>query len=201
VKLPNILSISRIPFLFLIVILLQLPPNSGGATFAFAVFVVAALTDFFDGWAARKFNQVSDLGKFLDALTDKILTLGLFITLLSMNILPAWTLLLVLFILTREFLVTGLRLIAAKRGLVLAAEKSGKLKMLFQVLSLGVLLFSQMLLYEFPDFLPDAQWNMLYQVGGVWLFCAASALTVFSGTVYMSRYGHLFLSTASEGHE
>ena len=194
-NLPNLLSISRVPFLFIIVILLHLPAATGGATLAFCCFLVGAFTDFLDGWVARKQNLVSDLGKFLDALTDKIFTLGLFIAFLSNGILPAWTLLLVLFILTREFLITGLRLVAAKKGMVLAAEKTGKLKMVFQVLSLGFLLFAQMILYDFPDLLTDVQWKWIYVYGGLGSFCLAAGLTVFSGALYLAHYGNLLLDS------
>lgn len=182
-------------FLFVIVFLLHLPAGSGGATLAFCFFVVGAFTDFLDGWVARKQNLVSDLGKFLDALTDKIFTLGLFISFLSgeIGILPAWTLWLVLFILTREFMITGLRLVAAKKGVVLAAEKTGKLKMLFQVLSLGFLLLAQMILYDFPNFLSDQQWKFLYLYCGLGLFCLAAGLTVFSGVLYLAKHGKLLL--------
>lgn len=179
-------------------IFLQLPPRSGGATLAFVLFLVAAFTDFLDGWAARRFNQVSDLGKFLDALTDKILTLGLFVTLLAMKILPAWTLLLLLFMLTREFLVTGLRMVAAGRGVVLAAEKSGKWKTAVQMLCLAILLFTQMLLYEFPSLLSSGAWNLVYLYGGVGTFCVAAALTIFSGVIYLSRYGRLLVEVPEE---
>lgn len=174
-------------------ILLHLPPDSGGATLAFGFYLIAILTDYLDGWWARKYRQVSDFGKFFDALTDKILTLGLFVSFLSMGILPAWTLLLVLFILTREFLITGMRLVAVRKGVVLAAEKSGKIKTAFQMASLGILMATHMLLYDYPDFLGDDLWRALYLYGGIGLFCAAAALTVFSGVLYLGKYGKLLL--------
>lgn len=193
VNLPNLLSLSRVPALIVIAILLHLPPQAGGATWALILFVLAAFTDYLDGWVARKQGLVSDLGKFLDALTDKILTLGLFITFLSLGILPAWTLLLVLFILIRELLITGLRLVAAKNGLVLAAEKSGKIKTFFQMASLAILLLSQAFLVDFPGVLEPAVWRGLYGIGGLGSFCVAAALTIFSGVLYLAKYGRLLL--------
>ncbi len=192
-NLPNLLSLSRVPALIVIAILLHLPSQAGGATWAFVVFLLAAFTDYLDGWIARKQGLVSDLGKFLDALTDKILTLGLFITFLSLGILPAWTLLLVLFILIRELLITGLRLVAAKNGLVLAAEKSGKIKTFFQMTSLAILLLSQAFLVDFPDALESTVWRWLYGVGGLGSFYVAAALTIFSGVLYLAKYGRLLL--------
>ena len=96
-------------------------------TAALIVFLFAALTDWLDGWLARKFGQVSEFGKFMDALSDKVLTLGMFISLLALDEIGRWALFPILLILAREFLITGLRLVAAGRGKTLAAEKVGKL--------------------------------------------------------------------------
>ena len=90
-----------------------------------ALFVVASLTDFVDGQIARKCNQVSDFGKFLDPLADKLLTIAAMTMYCEWGVFPAWALMIVL---AREFSVTGLRLVAASKGTVIAAGKSGKLK-------------------------------------------------------------------------
>ena len=92
---------------------------------SFAIFVVASLTDFIDGHIARKYNQVSDFGKFLDPLADKLLTIACMCMMCEWGMMPAWALMLVL---TREFAVTGLRLVAVQNGTVIAAGKSGKFK-------------------------------------------------------------------------
>ena len=97
-------------------------------TLALGLFLFAALTDWLDGWLARKFGQVSEFGKFMDALADKVLTLGMFTSLLALGALPIWTLFPILLILSRELLITGLRLVAAGKGKTLAAEKIGKIK-------------------------------------------------------------------------
>lgn len=92
---------------------------------AFALFVIASLTDFLDGYIARKYNQISDFGKFLDPLADKLLTIAAMLMFCEWGTFPAWALMIVL---TREFAVTGLRLIAVGKGNVIAAGWSGKVK-------------------------------------------------------------------------
>ena len=90
-----------------------------------AVFIIASLTDFVDGYIARHYNQTTDLGKFLDPLADKLLTIAAMVMFCEWGVFPAWALMLVL---TREFAVTGLRLIAVQKGTVIAAGWSGKVK-------------------------------------------------------------------------
>ena len=90
-----------------------------------AIFVIASLTDFIDGYIARKYHQVSDFGKFLDPLADKLLTIAAMAMYCEWGIFPAWALMIVL---TREFAVSGLRMVAGPKGKVIAAGKSGKFK-------------------------------------------------------------------------
>ena len=90
-----------------------------------AIFIIASLTDFVDGHIARKYNQVSDFGKFLDPLADKLLTIAAMVMYCEWGIFPAWALMIVL---TREFAVSGLRMVAGPKGKVIAAGKSGKFK-------------------------------------------------------------------------
>ena len=89
------------------------------------IFIVASLTDFIDGYIARKYNQTSDFGKFLDPLADKLLTIAAMSMYVEWGIFPAWALMIVL---TREFAVSGLRMVAGPKGKVIAAGKSGKFK-------------------------------------------------------------------------
>ena len=103
---------------------------SGGAAgmwmyISLGIFIVASLTDFVDGHIARKYNQVSDFGKFLDPLADKLLVIACMCMLCEWGMMPAWALMIVL---TREFAVTGLRLVAVQNGTVIAAGWSGKVK-------------------------------------------------------------------------
>ena len=90
-----------------------------------AIFIIASLTDFIDGYIARHYNQTSDFGKFLDPLADKLLTLAAMAMYCEWEIFPAWALMIVL---TREFAVSGLRMVAGPKGKVIAAGKSGKFK-------------------------------------------------------------------------
>lgn len=102
-----------------------------------AVFIVASLTDYVDGTIARKYNQVSDFGKFLDPLADKLLVIAAMTMFCEWGMFPAWALMTVL---TREFAVTGLRLVAVGKGNVIAAGKSGKLKTASTMIGLCVMM-------------------------------------------------------------
>ena len=102
---------------------------------ALVIFVLASLTDFVDGHIARKYNQVSDFGKFLDPLADKLLVISAMCVFCQWGKMPAWALMIVL---TREFAVTGLRLVAVGKGRVIAAGWSGKVKTFSTMVALGV---------------------------------------------------------------
>ena len=109
--------------MLVVVALMAFAPFPGARSVALLIYLFAALTDWLDGWLARRWGQTSDFGKFMDALADKVLTVGLFVALLALGKLPDWALFLVLLIVTREFLVTGLRLVAAGKGRVLRGER------------------------------------------------------------------------------
>ena len=102
-----------------------------------AIFVVASLTDFVDGYIARHYNQVTDFGKFLDPLADKLLTIAAMCMFCEWGVFPAWALMIVL---TREFAVTGLRRIAVQKGTVIAAGWSGKVKTASTMVGLCVMM-------------------------------------------------------------
>ena len=104
---------------------------------AFGIFVIASLTDYVDGYIARKYHQVSDFGKFLDPLADKLLTIAAMVMFCEWGQMPAWALMIVL---TREFAVTGLRLVAVGKGTVIAAGWSGKVKTASTMIGLCVLM-------------------------------------------------------------
>ena len=159
---------------------------------AFVLFIIGAITDWADGYYARKQNLVSDFGKLMDALTDKIFMLGLFIALAVMHILPGvWSLFALLLILSREFLITGLRLVAAKSGIVLAAEKSGKLKTVIQMIAAVLLLLAIVVRRDFSDSFPGFVGDGLY-CAGVAFFVLATVLTVSSGALYLTKYWSIF---------
>ena len=104
---------------------------------AMAVFIIASLTDFVDGHIARKYNQVSDFGKFLDPLADKLLVIAAMAMFCEWGKFPAWAIMIVL---TREFAVSGLRMVAGPKGKVIAAGKSGKFKTASTMVGLCVMM-------------------------------------------------------------
>ena len=187
-SLPNLLTLSRIPFLFAITACLLLP--TPGPSLALLFFIVAAVTDWADGWLARKTGEISDFGKLMDALADKILMVGMLVVLLAAGLLPVWCLFLVLLILTREFWVTGLRLVAAARGVVLAAENLGKYKTVFQILAIALLLLADALARDF-GLSPESGAVLFVDGTGIAAFLIATALTVVSGAVYLWKYRSL----------
>ncbi len=185
---PNLLTLSRIPFLFLVAGCLFLP--SPGPLLATVFFVVAAITDWADGWLARKTGDVSDFGKLMDALADKILMVGMMIVLLSTGLLPPWCLFLVLLIVTRELWITGLRMVAASRGVVLAAENLGKYKTVFQIVATALLLLGESMRRDF-SMAGDGTAVSVTDGLGVASFLLATILTVVSGSVYLWKYRNL----------
>ena len=121
------ITMIRVAFIPVFMIFMYLSGGEQGLFMwlSLAVFLVASLTDFVDGQIARKYNQVSDFGKFLDPLADKLLVIAAMRMFCEWDKLPAWALMIVL---TREFAVTGLRLVAVGKGKVIAAGWSGKIK-------------------------------------------------------------------------
>jgi CDP-diacylglycerol--glycerol-3-phosphate 3-phosphatidyltransferase len=186
VNVANWVTLSRIPLLFIIGGCLYLPFR-GGTTLAFVLYVFAGITDWLDGYLARRYNLVSDLGKLLDALNDKILNVGLFVVLLAKNILPEWGLLWVLVILCREFLITGLRIILARHGQILSAEKFGKLKTVLQIVVLGVFILVEVLRGDFAELIPAVWIDILYLLCKI-LFVFTTLLTAYSGIQYLVKY-------------
>ena len=104
---------------------------------ALALFIVASLTDLLDGKIARKYNLVTNFGKFMDPLADKLLVCSALICLIELNALPAW---MVIIIISREFIISGFRLIASDNGVVIAASYWGKFKTTFQMVSVVLLI-------------------------------------------------------------
>ena len=121
------ITLLRVAMIPLYMVLMYLSGGTAGVWMysALAVFIIASVTDFIDGEIARKCNQITDFGKFLDPLADKLLTIAAMCMFCEWGMFPAWALMLVL---TREFAVTGLRLVAAPKGNVIAAGWSGKVK-------------------------------------------------------------------------
>jgi CDP-diacylglycerol--glycerol-3-phosphate 3-phosphatidyltransferase len=145
VTIPDWLTLARVGATFVLLILLQAcahpPVPLWTAWLALALFVAAALTDWLDGHLARKWKIESDFGRLFDPLADKLLVVVAFVGLLGAGLLPVWFVSLVV---AREFLITGIRLLAGQKGVVLAAEKVGKHKTVTQMLTaiLGLLLLA-----------------------------------------------------------
>jgi CDP-diacylglycerol--glycerol-3-phosphate 3-phosphatidyltransferase len=133
-NIPNILTITRIIFAGIFVCLFELKFFLA----AFIVYIFSSVTDFLDGQIARKYNMVSDFGKFADPLADKILVFSALILFVKYNFTPAW---IVIFILFRELTITGLRLVFSSKGTVIPAMFSGKLKTTVQVVVIIFILF------------------------------------------------------------
>jgi len=131
-NLPNQLTVARLLLSFVFVALLSIDGIPFGGTAALIVFSVAAFTDFLDGYIARKHSLITNFGKLMDPLADKILMCAGFVILTRLELIPAW---IVIAIISREFLVTGLRLLASAEGVVLAAENLGKYKTIFQIVT------------------------------------------------------------------
>ena len=143
-NLPNALTLSRIFIVPLLVVVLLTPVSENwlgvpSYLLGVSIFLVAALTDYFDGKIARRRQQVSKLGKLLDPIADKLLISAALISLVENHLAPAWA---VVIIVGREFAVTGLRSIAATEGVIISASRMGKFKMVAQVVTVGLLILS-----------------------------------------------------------
>ena len=143
------ITLIRVAFIPAYMVLMYLSGGQPGLFMwiALGVFILASLTDYVDGQIARKHNQVSDFGKFLDPLADKLLTIAAMTIFCQWGMMSAWALMLVL---TREFAVTGLRLVAVGKGKVIAAGKSGKFKTASTMIGLCVLMAFPTLPYLAP---------------------------------------------------
>ena len=139
-NLPNKLTLFRVILIPFFVFFLLAPYFEGyGNYIAVAIFIVASITDFFDGKIARKYHLVTNFGKFMDPLADKLLVSSALICLVALNKIPAW---IVIVIIAREFIISGFRLVAADNGVVIAASYWGKFKTAFQMVTVIVLILN-----------------------------------------------------------
>ena len=189
-NLPNLLTVSRIVMIFFFVLLANIDaekinfveiPRTVSETchlIAYIIAILAGLTDFFDGRIARKYKCESDFGRLMDPLADKIFIAATYIMMVDYRIVPAW---IVVVVLAREFLVTGLRLLAIGDGVVIAADKSGKFKTAFQMFALLIGGAGWVSLWGFDIYEPTV-WKVWY---AVLLLVAFS--TVYSGVSYFVK--------------
>lgn len=187
-NLPNKLTIMRIaliPFMMFFYFANFIPFGIGKIV-ALAIFIVAALTDLIDGKIARKYNLITDFGKFLDPIADKILTSAvLFMLLADGTIMNPWGAIIVTIIMTREFLVASLRMIAAEKGIVLAADIWGKAKTFVQMIALPIFM---LLAWFFSCGLAiPAVITIIVMVLGYLSLGAATVLTIISGINYFIK--------------
>lgn len=168
-NLPNKLTIFRVILIpFFVFFLLTDLPIPAGKWIALAIFVVASLTDMLDGKIARKYNLVTNFGKFMDPLADKLLVSSALICFVELDKIPAW---IIIIIISREFIISGFRLIASDKGVVIAAGIWGKIKTTVQMIMVVVLIAD----------IPGLEW--LEQI----LIYAALILTVYSLIDYLVK--------------
>ncbi len=135
-NLPNKLTLSRVIMVpFFVAFLLMVPQYTFFKWIALGIFIIASLTDLLDGYLARKLHLVTNFGKFMDPLADKLLVCSALIGLSSLDVIPAW---ITIIIIAREFIISGFRLIAAEKGTVIAASMWGKWKTTFQMIMICV---------------------------------------------------------------
>lgn len=188
-NIPNQLTVGRLILCGVFTLLMALDlPWSGMA--AFGVFVIASLTDWLDGHLARKWNLITDLGKLLDPLADKILISAAFIGMTAEGLVPVW---IVVTIISREFLITGLRTLAASKGVILAAEKAGKHKTISQMVTavIGLLYIGLEGLGWLPPVSHEIKKWLLDPMIYLTLF-----ITLYSGAAYYFKNQKLLFNTS-----
>jgi len=178
-NLPNKLTMARLGLtvVFVFCFVFEFPLRF---TTAFAVFALAALTDMLDGIIARRWNLSTDFGKLMDPLADKILTASAFICLISFGAIPAWA---VILIISREFLITGLRSLAAAKGHVIPADNLGKHKTTWQMITITYFL----LLLSITEIQHPAWFPTAWFVGTHMFVPVTVVLSVYSGLAYLFK--------------
>lgn len=180
--LPNILTLLRIAVIPLLVVILLSPTKTAGLAAAL-LFALASFTDWLDGYLARRLETITVLGKFLDPIADKLLVMAALIMIIPFGRVPAW---MVLVILSREIIITGLRGVASSEGIIIAASNLGKYKTIFQIIAiLGLLLHYDY--YWFFGIKNDYLLVNMHNVGMFYLWIAV-VITIWSGVDYLLRF-------------
>ena len=167
VNIPTTITFSRILLIPLFVLIVSRKPLLGTL-----IFILASLTDLLDGYIARKSKQVTKLGVLLDPLADKLLVISALIVLVDMGLIAAW---IAIVIIAREFIVTGLRIVALSKDIVIPAEMGGKIKTAAQFFSIPILLIDKSSLISFDD---------LHDIG-IALLVFAMLIGIISGVRYL----------------
>ncbi|WP_312649170.1 CDP-diacylglycerol--glycerol-3-phosphate 3-phosphatidyltransferase [Aminipila sp.] len=176
-NLPNKLTIGRIIAVPFFVASYMMGYN----LIAFLIFIVASLTDMLDGKIARKYNLVTNFGKIMDPLADKILVYSAFCLMVGNGLVPAWMLIVIL---AREFAIGGMRTVAASEGIVIAAGMSGKIKTVLQMIAVPLLL-----LVNVETFAPVLTYITMLANGFLW---ASLIMTIYSGIEYILKNKSVF---------
>lgn len=189
-NLPNKLTVARIVMvpLYLILLVWNFPFHYLAAV---AVFTAASLTDYFDGKIARSQNLVTNLGKFLDPIADKMLTTAAFLAFLAIGVTDVWA---VMLIMTREFMVTSVRLMAAGGGTVVAASFAGKLKTVMQYIAIIVMMVALQwkdICEAFIPAVPDLAYEIPIIVSQIAIWVSV-VFTCISGVQYFWQFRHYF---------
>ncbi len=196
-NLPNRLTLLRvcmIPFIIVIPMISSLKANIlfGGVNLSdlivLIIFIIASFTDFLDGYIARKNNIVTDFGKFMDPLADKLLVFSAFVVLMELGRIPGW---IVMIIIAREFLVMGIRVLAAGNQVVIAASMLGKLKTNSQMLAVIILLLNN---YPFT-LIAGLNYGDGQNIIGTAILYLAAILTIVSGVDYFIKNKDVILKT------
>lgn len=174
-NLANKITLFRVFMIPVYVVFMMLTGIQNNYMIAGAIFIIASISDFVDGQIARRCNMVTDFGKFVDPLADKLLVMAAMLCFVEINFIPSWV---VIVILAREFIVTGLRVLAASAGVVIAADKIGKLKTTTQMIALVLMHFS-------------ALSNIIFNISLALMYIAL-ILTVVSGVNYLYLNRSLF---------
>lgn len=185
-NLPNQLTLARLVLTAIFVAVVSIHSLPERYSIGLILFIIAAFTDFLDGYIARKHNLVTNFGKLMDPLADKVLMCSAFVLLTRHGQLPAW---IVIAMLAREFLVTGLRLLATSQGAVLAADSLGKLKTVLQIVTIIYLLMflaSEEAMFGWSAFIFDWKWTSP-PIAGVTIVGITAFVTVYSGVSYMVK--------------
>lgn len=190
---PNQLTVARfgLTVVFLAALFIWFPYHD---SVALVIFIIASLTDYYDGKIARRDNLITDFGKLMDPLADKILTGSAFIAFVGLDLMPAW---MVIVIVARELAITGLRLLAASKNIVLAAERFGKHKTISQITAIIAVLVSvsygswgNLGEWIFGWSIMGVPWVLSFTVLAQWV---TVLLTFYSGAVYLVKNRDLYL--------
>ena len=194
-NLPNKLTVMRILLVFVILIIsfLNIPGEVFGISLKFLIleiiFIIASITDHYDGYLARKNNQITTFGKFLDPIADKILVVTTMLLLTERGTLPAWIPIVTIF---REFLVSGYRLVEAKEGgNVVAANIWGKIKTVTQMIAIMLMLIDSNKFFAFTTVKLPMPLMILNILGSIMMLISVIA-TIFSGYTYLKNGKDLF---------